>query len=81
MRRGSCAARGLASDHGTALDIPAVITEEDPEMNGPTDEAVLASLRAGAPVFSKTVFGLAQLPRDHGGGQVNRTPDSVAGRF
>jgi nicotinamidase-related amidase len=45
-----------------ALGIPAVVTEEDPEINGPTDEAVLASLRAGAPVFTKTVFGLAECP-------------------
>ena len=45
-----------------ALGIPAVITEEDPEVNGPTDEAVLAPLRAGAPVFTKTVFGLADCP-------------------
>ena len=52
-----------------ALGIPAVITEEDPEINGPTDEAVLASLRASAPVFTKTVFGLADCPRDHGSGQ------------
>ena len=44
------------------MGIPAVITEEDPEINGPTDEAVLASLRAGAPVFTKTVFGLADCP-------------------
>lgn len=45
-----------------ALGIPAVITEEDPEANGPTDEAVLAALRASAPVFTKTVFGLASCP-------------------
>jgi nicotinamidase-related amidase len=35
-----------------ALGVPAVITEEDPEINGPTDEAVLAPLRSGAPVFT-----------------------------
>jgi len=45
-----------------ALGVPAVITEEDPEINGPTDEAVLAPLRASAPVFTKTVFGLANCP-------------------
>jgi nicotinamidase-related amidase len=45
-----------------ALGVPAVITEEDPEINGPTDEAVLAPLRASAPVFTKTVFGLADCP-------------------
>jgi nicotinamidase-related amidase len=45
-----------------ALGVPAVITEEDPEANGPTDAAVLASLQASAPVFTKTVFGLAHCP-------------------
>jgi nicotinamidase-related amidase len=45
-----------------ALGIPAVITEEDPGRNGPTDEAVLAALRATAPVFTKSVFGLADCP-------------------
>jgi hypothetical protein len=44
------------------LGVPAVITEEDPETNGPTDETVLAPLRASAPVFTKTVFGLADCP-------------------
>jgi hypothetical protein len=39
-----------------------VITEEDPEINGPADAAVLAPLRASAPVFAKTVFGLADCP-------------------
>jgi len=46
----------------SALDIPAVITEEEPEHNGPTDAAVLAALRAAAPVFTKPVFGLADCP-------------------
>ena len=45
-----------------ALGIPAIITEEDPETNGPADKAVLAALRASAPVFTKTVFGLADCP-------------------
>jgi len=45
-----------------ALGIPAVITEEDPGGNGPTDEAVLAALRPGTPVFTKPVFGLAGCP-------------------
>lgn len=39
-----------------------MITEEDPEINGPADAAVLAPLRASAPVFAKTVFGLADCP-------------------
>lgn len=45
-----------------AWSIPAVITEEDPERNGPTDEAVLAALRPHAPVFTKPVYGLADCP-------------------
>jgi nicotinamidase-related amidase len=46
----------------SALDVPAVITEEEPERNGPTDAAVLAALRPAAPVFTKPVFGLADCP-------------------
>ena len=46
----------------TVLGIPAVITEEDPDLNGPTDQAVLAALPADAPAFSKPVFGLAACP-------------------
>src|SRR5262244_124041 len=64
MRRGEEAARRAAWLAAAAheLGIPAVITEEDPETNGPTDEAVLAPLEASAPVFTKTVFGLASCP-------------------
>jgi nicotinamidase-related amidase len=43
----------------TALGVPAVVTEEDREHNGPTDAAVLAALAPGTPVFAKPVFGLA----------------------
>jgi len=49
---------GVAS----ALGVPAVITEEEPEQNGPTDAAVLAALRPKAPLFAKPVFGLADCP-------------------
>jgi nicotinamidase-related amidase len=49
---------GVAS----ALGVPAVITEEEPERGGPTDAAVLAALRPQAPVFTKPVFGLADCP-------------------
>jgi len=49
---------GVAS----ALGVPAVITEEEPEQNGPTDAAVLGALRPSAPVFAKPVFGLADCP-------------------
>jgi nicotinamidase-related amidase len=46
----------------TALGVPAVLTEEEPERGGPTDAAVLAALRPRAPVFTKPVFGLADCP-------------------
>lgn len=46
----------------TAWNIPAVITEEDPGRNGPTDQAVLTALRPHAPVFTKPVYGLADCP-------------------
>lgn len=45
-----------------ALDIPIVITEEDPDRNGRTDAAVLAVVAPGTPVFTKPVFGLAGCP-------------------
>ncbi len=43
----------------SALGIPAVVTEEEREHNGPTDAALIAALHAAAPVFTKPVFGLA----------------------
>jgi nicotinamidase-related amidase len=43
----------------TALGIPAIVTEEDRQHNGPTDAAVLAALPPATPVFAKPVFGLA----------------------
>jgi nicotinamidase-related amidase len=46
----------------TVLGIPAVVTEEDRERNGPTADAVLAALAPGTPVFAKPVFGLAECP-------------------
>ena len=49
---------GVAS----ALGVPAVVTEEEPEQNGPTDAAVLAALRPRAPVYAKPIFGLADCP-------------------
>jgi nicotinamidase-related amidase len=44
------------------LGVPAVLTEEDQERNGPTDAAVLTAVGPGAPVFTKPVFGLTQCP-------------------
>ena len=45
----------------SALGVPAVLTEEEPERNGPTDAAVLAA-QPRALVFTKPVFGLADCP-------------------
>jgi nicotinamidase-related amidase len=42
-----------------ALAIPVVITEEEPEVNGPTDPRLTPP---GAPVFLKPTFGLAGTP-------------------
>lgn len=46
----------------TALDVPILITEEDPGRNGPTISAIRDRAAAGAPVFVKPVFGLADVP-------------------
>jgi nicotinamidase-related amidase len=62
-RAGDAAARAAwLAGVARALDVPAVITEEEPEHNGPTDAAVLAALAPPAPVFTKPVFGLAGCP-------------------
>ena len=46
-----------------ALGVPAVVTEEDPAHNGPTDARILDALPAGTPAaFVKPVFGLAAVP-------------------
>ena len=45
-----------------ALGVPVVATEEDADRNGPTAEEIRARMPAGAPVLSKGVFGLADVP-------------------
>jgi nicotinamidase-related amidase len=45
-----------------ALGVPAVLTEEDPERNGPTARGVIDAVGPEAPVFTKPVFGLAACP-------------------
>lgn len=45
-----------------ALDVPAVLTEESPERNGPTAVGVLLAVGRRAPVFTKPVFGVAACP-------------------
>lgn len=44
------------------IDIPVVVTEEEPERNGSTDERIAAQLPAAAQVFTKPTFGLAGTP-------------------
>lgn len=41
------------------LEIPLVVTEEEPERNGPTDHRVAERLPEGTPVLRKPTFGLA----------------------
>ena len=43
----------------TALQVPAVVTEEDSARNGPTDAAIRAALPTSVPTFEKVVFGAA----------------------
>jgi nicotinamidase-related amidase len=44
------------------LEIPVVVTEEEPERHGATDARVAERLPAGTPVFTKPTFGLAGTP-------------------
>ena len=46
----------------TALGVPAVVTEEDAERNGPTDAAIRAKLPPATLVLAKHVFGAADQP-------------------
>jgi nicotinamidase-related amidase len=46
----------------TALGVPALVTEEDPDRNGPTEGAILRALPGDTPRFAKLVFGLADVP-------------------
>ncbi len=45
-----------------ALGVPAVLTEEDPERNGPTAGEILAAVGPEAPVFTKPIFNLSACP-------------------
>jgi nicotinamidase-related amidase len=45
-----------------ALEVPSVVTEEDPATNGPTAASVLARLPASATVFVKPVFAAGDNP-------------------
>jgi nicotinamidase-related amidase len=59
-RAAACAA--WLAGTAMALDVPAVLTEEDPARNGPTAVGVLLAVGRRAPVFSKPVFDLAACP-------------------
>ena len=45
-----------------AIGVPAIVTEEDPAANGPTDRLITERLAADTPVFPKRAFGLAGDP-------------------
>jgi nicotinamidase-related amidase len=45
-----------------ALDVPVVVTEEDPATNGGTAPVIADHLPEGTPVITKPVFGLAAVP-------------------
>jgi len=45
-----------------ALEVPIVVTEEQPDRNGPTVGVVGEALPPGTRVFIKPVFGLADVP-------------------
>jgi nicotinamidase-related amidase len=45
-----------------ALDVPVVVTEEEPDSNGSTVPEVFAQLPETAPRYRKPVFGLADVP-------------------
>lgn len=45
-----------------ALEVPVIVTEEDPGTNGPTSPRVLARLPAGAAVLPKPVFAAGHNP-------------------
>jgi nicotinamidase-related amidase len=59
---GAAARAAWLAGAASALGVPAVITEEKPADNGPTNAAALAALQPRAPVFAKPVFGLADCP-------------------
>ena len=44
------------------LEVPVIVTEEEPERNGVTDTRVAGRLRAETPVLRKPTFGLAATP-------------------
>jgi nicotinamidase-related amidase len=53
---------GWLAGVAVALDVPVVVTEEDPARNGRTVAGIRAALAPGTPVLTKPVFGLAEVP-------------------
>ena len=53
---------GWLAGVAVALDVPIVVTEEDAERNGPTDESIMRRLPAATPILAKAVFGLTEVP-------------------
>jgi nicotinamidase-related amidase len=44
------------------LDVPLVVTEEEPERHGTTDARIAELLRSDTPIYRKPTFGLAGTP-------------------
>ena len=49
-----------------ALEVPIVVTEEEPDRNGPTLPEIVDRLPEGTPRFLKPAFGLADVPEIFG---------------
>jgi nicotinamidase-related amidase len=59
---GSREVAGWLAGVAAALDVPIVVTEEDPAANGPTDPAIRRWLPTGTPVHVKRAFSLVDEP-------------------
>ena len=59
---GAAARAAWLAGAAMALGVPAVLTEESPERNGPTAVGVLLAVGVKVPVFTKPVFDLAACP-------------------
>jgi len=59
---GAAARAAWLAGAAMALGVPAVLTEESPERNGPTAVGLLLAVGRRAPVFTKPVFDAAACP-------------------
>ena len=64
-----------------ALDVPAVLTEESPERNGPTAVGSAAGRRPQGARVHQAGLRPRRLPGDHGGHRGDRSPDGRALRL